>query len=262
MTRLICFFILSLVLCFASLSPAQEPKPAGPPFTAATNAYLSKDYKKAQALFTDLLKQEPTNAVIIANLALTEYQLGQKLRALGLFRKALHFEPDLDMALEGLKFVSEQVPAANNKGDLSLFEFLRQNLLTYVPMFAYFGMSALCLFAFGWVLISYIERRKRALETETPLPPWPWVGAVQASLFVLFLALFLLKIYDQNLPRGTIIVDQVSLQTAPGDNQVTFFDLLGGQEVYVISESGDWAQIQAPDKPAGWIKKSSLMMTR
>ncbi len=261
MTRLIHCFLFLFPLCFASLSPAQEEKKTEHPFTTATNAYLLKDYKKAQALYIELLKQEPTNAVIIANLALTEYQLGQKFKALGLFRKALHFEPDLDMASEGLRYVSDQIPAAHSKGDLSLFESLRQNLLSSVPLFAYFGMSALCLFACGWILISYVERRRKALEMETPLPPWPWVGALQGSMFILFLALFLLKIYDQNLLRATIIVDQVSLQTAPGENQVTFFDLLGGQEVYILAESGDWAQIQAADEPAGWIKKSTLLMT-
>ena len=260
MPRLILLF--SFVFIFASLSPAQEAKSPPQLFQEATNAYLAKDYKKAQSTYNEILSLEPQNAIVLTNLALTEFQLGQKYLALGLLRKALYHAPGLEVARSGLQFVSSQTPALHQSADFSFFEGLRKADLISVPLSTYFILSALCLFAAGWILISYVERRKRAFETESAPPSLPWVGALIAAFFIVFTVLFALKSYDHSLIRGTIIIEQTPLQTAPGDNQVSILDLIGGQEVQVVAQTQDWAQVLAPGKPAGWVKKSALLMTR
>ena len=78
---------------------------------------------------------------------------------------------------------------------------------------------------------------------------------------MIFLSLAVAKIYDVQIPRGTIVEEKVSAQSAPGDQQLNLYDLYGGFEVVIRSHSGDWVQVTYPGALTGWIKKSSLYVT-
>ena len=93
-------------------------------------------------------------------------------------------------------------------------------------------------------------------------PPIPVIGGFLGLVLVIFTGLASLKFYDSTILRGTIIQERVSLQTAPGENQVVILDLYGGMEVIARQVQGDWIQVTYPGSLTGWIKKSSLLMTR
>lgn len=249
------FFILPTSGKTESLSSTQL-------FEQGTKSYLAKDYAKASEFLTQALDKDPNNPVILTNLAFTQFQLGKKPLAVGLLRKALSVDPELGTAKAGLKFVLSQMQIKEVPRKIETYESLRSYLLQPVPLSAYIILSALCLFAAGWILISYGGRRKKALDEEKSPPSFPFIGTFLGLTFIVMTGLMSLKMYDSATVRGTIIIDQVSLQTAPGDNQVTILDLYGGMEVIVVETQGDWAQITYPGSLTGWIKKSSLMMTR
>lgn len=252
-------FFLSLLL--PSLLWAQTGSSADL-FKQGTQLYLEKNYAKAQEIFTLSLDKDPHNATTITNLALAEFQLGKKPLAIGLLRKALSLDPELPTAQAALKFALSQLQVKEVPHQIETYETLRSKLLQPVPLSAYLILSALSLFAAGWILISYGGRRKKALEEEKALPPFPLIGSLLALLFVVFTGLLALKVYDGTLLRGTIIEEKVSLQTAPGDNQVAILELFGGMEVVAHTNQGDWVQVTYPGSVTGWIKKSSVLMTR
>lgn len=231
-------------------------------FTQGTKSYVAKDYAKASEIFTQALDKDPRNAVILTNLALSQFQIGKKAMAVGLLRKALSTDPELVTAKTGLRFVLSQMQVKEVPHKIETYESIRTSILQPVPLSAYMILSAICLFASGWILISYGGRRKKALDEEKSPPPFPFIGTIIGIVFILTTGLLTLKLYDSTIVRGTIIEDQVSLQTAPGDNQVTILDLYGGMEVVVREIQGDWTQVTYPGSLTGWIKKSSLLMTR
>lgn len=261
MTKLKSLSVLLVFSVFCSLVAAQTESPESL-FQAGTQFYVAKDYKRAQESFVKSLDQDPHNATALTNLALTEFQLGNKALAVGLLRKSLAIDPELTTTNTALKFVLSQMQIREVPHQIEAYENLRAHLLLPVPLSAYLILSALALFSGGWVLLSYGGRRKRALENESALPSFPVIGALLTLGFIAFSVLSGLKIYDSSVMRGTIVDEKVSLQTAPGDNSVAILDLYGGMEIIAHKTEGDWIQITYPGSLTGWIKKSSLVMTR
>ncbi|MBV2168180.1 MAG: tetratricopeptide repeat protein [Bdellovibrio sp.] len=261
MSKLKSLSVFFLFLVLPALVMAQNESVADL-FTQGTQAYLAKDYAKAQSLFRTALDKDPDNATTLTNLALAEFQMGKKPLAIGLLRKALAHDPELPTAHAGLKFALSQMQVKDVPHQIEAYETLRAKLLQPIPLSAYLVLSAITFFAAGWSLVSYIGRRKKALHEERSLPPFPMIGSFLTLAFVIFTGLLALKSYDATVLRGTIIEEKVSLQTAPGDNQVAILDLYGGLEVIAHKTEGDWVQVTYPGSLTGWIKKSSLLMTR
>lgn len=260
MAKLYLFISLGLAFLFPALLHAQTADAASL-FNQGTQQYLAKEYKKAQEFFTQSLDKDPGNSIVLTNLAFAEFQLGNKPLAIGLLRKALTGKPDLEVAKQGLKFINSQLQVKDIPRQVELFESLRTKLLMPAPLYSFLVLSAISLFASGWVLLSYIGRRKKADEEEKTTPPFPLIGALLTLTFLIFTTLSVLKIYDASILRGTIIEEKISLQTAPGDNQVSILDLYGGMEVIVRESQGEWVQVSYPGSLTGWIKKSALLMT-
>ncbi len=255
---------LSLVVVFLFISFFNfiEANATGEFFSQGTQMYVSKEYEKARELFLKELDQDPDNATVMTNLALTEFQLGKKALAVGLLRKALTSDPELATAQSALEFILSSLQIKEVPHQIETYESLRANILQRLPLSAFLILLALTFFAAGWSLISFFGRRKRAIQEEKSIPSIPVITIVLSLLVVIFTGLSGLKIYDSTVIRGTIIEEKVTLQTAPGENQVAIFELSGGTEVITRQTQGDWVQITYPGSVTGWIKKNSILMTR
>ncbi|MEN0058445.1 MAG: tetratricopeptide repeat protein [Bdellovibrio sp.] len=256
--------LLILFLLFtlnSSWTQAQVPSSAEL-FKKGTEAYLTKNYQQAQEQLTQALGQDPDNSLILTNLALSYFQLGKKPLAIAYFRKALTIDPELLEASAGLKFALSQTQIREVPRQIESYESFRNLFLQPVPLYVYLILSALTLFCSGWLLISYVGRRKRLLSEEKAPPPFPVIASLLSALFVVFTGLAFIKFYDAQSLRGTIIQESVAVQTAPGDNQVTILELYGGMEVLVRKVEGEWVQVTYPGSLTGWIKTSALLMTR
>lgn len=262
MSKLKRIIIVSLLFLLPSVALTQTAESSVDFFQQGTQSYSAKDYKKSQDLFKKALQLDPFNATVLTNLALTEFQLGNKPLAIGLLRKALASDPDLQTAQAGLKYVSEQTQIRQVPHKIESYENLRSLLLQPVPLSAYLTLSALLFLTAGWALINFFGKRRRALQAEQALPGFPVIATLLSIGFVIFTGLLGLKIYDGTVTRATIIEEKVAVQTAPGDNQVAILELFGGMEVIIHDVKEDWVQVTYPGSLTGWIKKSSLLMTR
>ncbi len=249
---------LTILLCLFVFENAKGQSEA---FRAGLVNYQNKKYAEAQTSFQEALNLAPLDAAALTNLGLSVYQLGQKSRAIAYFRKALALNPSLPAAQQGLSFVLPQLEVKEIPHQIETYELIREQLLMPAGEFSYLWILAALLFLLGWSLLKYLGQRKHAEEEDLPFPPFPWITAVSGIFSVIFFSLSLAKIYDLQIPRGTIVEDKVAVQSAPGDSQLSLFDLYGGFDVVIRSHSGDWVQVTYPGGLTGWIKKSSLYVT-
>lgn len=223
-------------------------------FQAGITAYQGKDYQKALSLFQEALNLSPQNVALLTNLGLTYYQLGQKGYSLAYFRKALHFDPGQKTAQAGLQFVTSTLPIKEIPHQIELYENLRSWFLESTSLLSYILLTALLLGASGWTYLSYVQAQKQGAESNSQILTFGLGVLLLASL-----ALTTLKVYDLQQTRGTIVVEKVSVQTAPGENQATVFDLHEGLEVLTLQKHEQWVLVSYPGGLSGWIPTASVM---
>lgn len=249
---------ITILLCLFAFEKTQAQSN---PFETGLVNYQNKRFSEAKTSFEEVLKTSPSDAAALTNLGLTAYQLGQKSWAIAYFRKALSLNPDLPSAHQGLAFVLPQLDIKEIPHQIETYEMIREKFLESSGEYSYFWILAGLVFLLGWSLINYLGQRKRAENEDLPDPAFPWIAVFAGFFSVIFLSLALAKIYDTQIPRGTIVEEKISAQSAPGENQLSLFDLYGGFEVVIRTQSGDWVQVTYPGALTGWIKKSSLYVT-
>ena len=257
---LIAFVFMCLFLA-TDFGQAQTPESFETSFKTGIQLYQTKDFEKARDAFAKALEKEPHNAYALTNMALTQYQLGKKGLAIGLFRQALEIDPEMASAKAGLKFTLSQLEIKEIPHQIENYETLREQFLQPVTLPMYLLITALFLFASGWTFFNYWGKRRAAIQEESGLPGFPLISSLLFVCLLISASLLILKFYDRSLTRGTIVDDKVAVQAAPGENQVALFDLYGGFEVLVRHVDQDWIQVTYPGASTGWIKKSSLLIT-
>lgn len=253
------FSTLFFVLCAQQTLAQQDAFPTL--FNNGVKAYQAKDFPLAQEQFKKALALDPHNATALTNLALVEFQLKNKGLSIALFRHALDINPEFTTAQDGLKFALSQLEIKEVPHKIETYETIRSRFLVPIPLFFYQVLTCILLFSAGWLLIGYWGKRRRAIQEESAFPAIPFIGILFSLGFVLCAILLGLKIYDHTIPRGTIISDKVSLQSAPGADQVAVLDLHPGFEVIIHATSGEWVQVTYPGSFTGWMKKSDLYMS-
>lgn len=289
-TRLFPLILLSVLWLFSvtDLSQAQESSAAGQPaatetppiaekaptaavknsttsfadsFKSGVESYKTKNYAQARDAFAKAVEAEPLNAYALTNYALSQYQLGKKGLSIALFRQALELDPELPTAKAGLKFALAHLETKDIPHQIENYETIREEFLQPVTLPMYLLLVALFLFATGWTVFNFIGKRRRAFQEEVRPPGFPVIGAILFVCLLISTSLLGLKFYDATLTRGTIVDDKVTVQAAPGENQVALFELYAGFEVLVRHVDHDWIQVTYPGASSGWIKKSALLIT-
>lgn len=230
-------------------------------FQNGLKAYQNKQFSEAKSHFSKSLEEHPNNAAALFNLGLTSHQLGQVPWAIAYFRRTLNLRPGLAEARQALDLSLSQLEIKEIPHQIENYEIVREHLLIPVSVNTYFWIFIGMFFVTGWSLIQYLGRRKKALDEELPLPAFPWFSGGTGVIGVLILVLAIMKFYDSQVPRATVVDNKVVAQGAPGENQLNLFDLYGGFEVIIRDHQGDWAQVTYPGALTGWIKKSSLYIT-
>lgn len=253
----------------AETPPPVETKKAESPtwpnfekaFHAGVSSYQAHKYDEARLAFGQALEKDPNNVQALTNLALTRFQLGQKGWAVALLRKAHNLEPDFSTPQSALQFILPQLDVKEIPHEIQLWETTRTSFLVPFSLSGFLGITALTLCAAGWLFLTYIGRRREALREEKPLPAFPLIPTLIALVFIMSLGLTLLKIWDQEIPRATVVADKVSVYSAPDEKSVALFDLYAGLEVVVSSVNQDWVQVTYPGALTGWVPKKDVFQT-
>lgn len=230
-------------------------------FKEGVKLYQSKDFNKALTSFETALKENPHNISLLTNLGLVSFELGKKGLALGFLRRALELDTDFRPAEQAYTYVWSQLEVKELPHRIETYETIRAYFLKQIHLSSFLFLGGLCFFLSGWLLIRYFSQRKKALEEELPLPPFPSVATVLSLFFVGLFILSVLKAYDLTLNRATIVAEKVLMYTAPSENETSLFELSQGLEVIVRKSEADWLQVTYPGGPTGWIKKAELMTT-
>ena len=228
-------------------------------FQKGLAAFQAKQFAEAKAEFQKLLDQGVVNAEVLHNSALTNYQLGEKALALGLWRKALTIDPSFRPARSGREFAEGELGQRGFERD-QITATLR-SLLEFVSVFDLAWAIALFLAISGWLWIRYWGERRAAYDEERPLPAFP---SIAVAISVILLASFIfagLKVRYILRERATIVAKDVSAKSLPADEGVNLFDLKPGSEVIIRRKSEGWAQVQNSDGASGWVKFNQMFIT-
>lgn len=247
---------LSWICGAAAQAPAQNFDQL---FRDGLNAYQTKAYDNALDLFGQALAIEPGNTAAMTDYALAAFQLGKKGLAIAWFRRALALEPDLAEARAGLKFSLAKIDVKEIPHRIEAYETLRSDVLMVAPTRVFLAVTALLLLVAGWLFLSWLGARKRALQAQDVTPSFPLSAAICCFLALAGLALSGLKLYDNTLPRGTVLAKAVDALSAPAETGVPLFQLHEGFEVLIQDVKDDWVQITYPGGLTGWIPKKELI---
>lgn len=262
MSQILCFLFF---LCSASISIRSSAEQSAPSeFQLGVQAYQKQDFKQAVESFTKLLDESKRagvsqSATLLTNLGLAHFKAGNKGFALAYLRQALSLDPGLSTAQSALVYVLSQAQVKEIPHRLETYETLREVLLEPVSALSYFFLSALFLFAGGWLVLSFLGQRRRAIQQELAAPALPVFGFVFLACFVVVTGLSILKLWDSTQPRGTIVEAKVAVQAAPGENQAVLFELFEGLEVKLRRKQDGWVQVSYPGGMTGWIPEKAVL---
>ncbi|MES2854563.1 MAG: SH3 domain-containing protein [Bdellovibrionota bacterium] len=230
-------------------------------FNAGVAALQKGDATAAATEFRKSIALDADQPVALFNLGVAEQRLGRNGMALGVWRKALALSPEFEPAKNAISWTTRRLERADIASQPEFWESLRSAVLVQTSLLGFIVFLAVLVFAFGWTLLTYFGRRRRALLEETSLPNYPWIPTFFGTLTLIFALLTVAKSLDLEETRGTIIIKKIEARTAPDKNATPLFDLYEGLEVIVRNVSGDWAQVKFPGGSTGWIPREMLFTT-
>lgn len=230
-------------------------------FQSGVASYQQKKFDDARLAFGRAVELQPKNVNALTNLALAQFQLGNKGMAVALLRKASDIDPHFSTTQSALKFILPQLEVREIPHEIQTWESIRSSVLVPFSLSGFLAMMALSLFATGWLVLKFLGRRRRALRAESALPQFPVIAVFAALVFIAMTILAAMKVVDHQIPRGTIIADKASVYSAPDEKSVALFDLYSGLEVILNESKDSWIQVTYPGGLTGWIPKASVMPT-
>lgn len=262
------FALVLLFAVFASFPVARAAEPSSDAageasfetlFRQGLASYQTKDYAKAKEFFSEALKKEPGNTAAMTNFALTSFQLNDRGSAIGWFRRVLTLEPDRTEARHGLKFALSKLEVKEIPHRIETYETLRQNVLWMATTRVFLALTALLLLAAGWMLLGWLGQRRRAHRAEEVAPPFSFSLGFLLTLALGGVILTSLKLYDETLPRGTVIGAKIEARSAPSEDAAALFDLYEGFEVVLREHKDQWVQVTYPGGLTGWIPQDRVL---
>ena len=228
-------------------------------FAQGTQLYQNQRYVEASDKFKDLASRHSSHAAIFFNWGLSEYQAGRRGLGVALWRRALTLRPGYRPPREALTVATRQMQL-REFDDSQLLERVRHTILVRFSLDQLLGATCVLLAASGWLLLTYVGRRRRALNTEQPLPPFPWIGGALTFLFLILASVSLLKGYEQTVPRATAVT-VTAVRSAPSDASSILFELREGADVILRQAKKGWTQIRYPGGMSGWVPNEALFQT-
>ena len=229
-------------------------------FENGVQFYQQKKFQEAQQEFKKAFNENPNNAAVLTDWALAEFQLGQKGWALALLRRAINLNPNFSTSKAAYDFILPQLDVKEIPHEIQFSEVVQSKLRTF-SLQNFLLVTALFLATAGWLWLRYIGRKKTALTSERPSPPFPTVAVILTLGLIFFTAISALKFQEQISARGTIVVEKQAAYSLPDEKSVALFDLFQGLEVLIQRNESDWVQVTYPGGLTGWIPKSAIFQT-
>ncbi len=228
-------------------------------FEAGVKSFQGKDFAKATDYFSQALTLRPDDPSVLTNLALSHYELDQKIPAYVYFKKALHVAPDNLQAQQGFEFLQSQVQVRDIPHQIEFYEKARSLLVTPISGHVPFALSWVLFIAVGYRGIRYLSRRRQAYLSGEDKPSFGLLNFALAFFFIASLSWSLFHSYDRSLQRGLVKDDTVVIRSAPSMGGPALLELNGGLEVRILRKQDGWIQVQYPGSYSGWLQKDSIV---
>lgn len=262
-TQFLVLLIFSSSLAFAELKPMRDiaNDPITSLFAKGINAYQKGDYGQAVQNFKELTELQPQNEIAYYNWGLAEAKQENWGWSAALFRRALYLSPSFVLASRALELVLDKLPHVNTHNKLQGLDSFRSQYLRAWNWHLIFFILTSSLLLSGVSLIKYWSKRKRALDEELPLPPFPYVGLASSLITLTFIFMASLKSLELFEVQATLITKSSALRTGPSHEDTPLFEIFEGQELRLFKKHESWAQVQVPGGLIGWLPQSDLFPT-
>ena len=254
-------FAFLILFSFSSFSFAAETDLSAA-FNVYQKSYQSGDFEAAKTTLEEALKTHTHNSYLIYNLGLTEYKLGKVGLALGLWRKALLINPQLNEARQALDYAIGQMqtkPLAQNTD--STWVWLEKLIQDYLSFNLLWPLFLISIFISGYSLIKFLGAKKRAFENDEAAPllgTKPIVFLVVAGVLAI---LSFVSFKDLNSTKATAVAKPTEVKTGPSADNATLFDLPEGTEVLIRDKDNGWYKIEDPTGRIGWTEGTNVFVT-
>ena len=256
---LVVFFLVALG--FSELAFANEGELSSA-FNNYQKSYQAGDFESAKTIIEEALKTHSHNSFLIYNLGLTEYKLGKVGLAIGLWRKALALNPQLNEARRAIDYAMSQAssrPLAQNTD--STWIWIEKLVQKHVSFNLLWPLFLICLFMSGYYLIRYFGEKRRAFENDGVAPVLGGRPILFFSLCLVLALLSFVSLKDLTATKATVITKPTEVRTGPSSDNATLFEIPEGTEVLIRDKDSGWYKIEDPTGRTGWTEDNNIFVT-
>jgi tetratricopeptide (TPR) repeat protein len=223
--------------------------------------YQASQFNEASEVLRAAVQKDPKNPVLLYNLGLSEFKLGKAGLAIGLWRRALSFNPGTSEPTLAIQHALKANPTAQNAEHSSLLSLISEEYLRKAPfqMLVVIGMG-LCAWFLVMLFRFLILRQKVLLEGGSK--PRLGVPLISSAIFLTIgIGMAALHWRTETTPRGTV-VKKVEAQSAPQADSAKLFELPEGAEVEIRARESSWLQVRSLTGKSGWLPDTAVLETQ
>jgi tetratricopeptide (TPR) repeat protein len=244
-TRPIAFALLLLLSAGATAAVRED-------FAAANRLYEQGRYAEALPVYLNIARQA-SDWQVLYNIANCHYKLGNYLQAKVHYLKARRLRPlepaiARNIAMTNRHFLDDaRLPEPDfvTRAVQTLESWVSMDTLSVMLL-----LAALLFNAFLFLLLTRGRSRKRLYALGFSLLLVAGLGACHVARAAALGGSDTAVIQEENSP----------LRSGPGEDNTVLFKVNPGLEVRIIDRSGDWVQVTASERIAGWIEKKRLVL--
>lgn len=226
----------------------------------ALKSYQTGDYDTAKKLLDETLAQDADNTVILYNLGLAEYKLGNPGKALAYWRKAINLSPGFSGAEDAINYAESQMRLIADE-NRALGPKIAAKTLSLVPAPALYVLFLITLFIFFKKTISYVAKKRQAQLNDQPLPHFSFSSLIYLVVSLLILYPVTFYYFESLNTRATVITKVAETKSGPSSEAATLYSLNEGESVIVLDKTEDWYKIKDRSGRLGWAQQSLFFLT-
>jgi tetratricopeptide (TPR) repeat protein len=221
----------------------------------ANQLYEAGRYQEAAQVYEQLLSQGVVNSSLYYNLGNTYLVQGDHGRAILNYQRAMRLDPrdpdiKANLAIARARSAGEfNVETANPIQSLARFSSSWMTLNEMAIMALVF-----------WFILGFFAFAYRQLQPGKTRAFMQYGIILAALLFTSASLSFGSRLYvERTTPEAVIVDDVVTLNSDPGEEYATEFQLVSGTEVKLLGTQGRWAHLTGHNEAIeGWIPLSSI----
>lgn len=245
------FIFLILAIWPTEMQAADEPiGSAEQAFQAASDKYISGDYRGAISGFQNMLESGWKSGNVLYNLGNSYIKSGKLGYAILSYEQARLFIPrdnDLISNYQYARTLVKQKETALKKSFLLIgldivFSHLTLRETYFIFMFFYYLIASMV------IVVIFVSQARRYLIPSIAVLSVMWIS-VSIPLVG--------KVVDSAV-MGVTVSDIIDAKFEPSARAAVNFPLYAGMRVHILSTKGEWRKVKRLDGRIGWVERSSV----